>query len=320
MEMDDGEAHTSAGQDGPVREPFGTTNEITINGERLRIVQATAEQQAAIEQLLADDVAALPTANCPPPAPALRSVGSKFVGVLFLVAAVGGELACGFTDPGPQCAEHAGGGHKTSPHAAPPRRSHPGRRQTEDRPQPAPGHLLPSAEKDQRPECEIRAEKCVNRMPTGQCRILNQSCRLFAGAGDVREMLAGMQRWQEKLLALGQPTPVEPVTDDEARRLFALLRALELESKFHKAPVTRVFMLYCLDGKSRDAVARDCNCSPALITLRLKAIEKKLGRKATALRQISGHFEQIADSLSDSRARRIDRRSAIVNDDPDDEV
>jgi hypothetical protein len=134
-----------------------------------------------------------------------------------------------------------------------------------------------------------------------------------------RELLTDIARSQKKLLATGPPTAVDPVTDDEARRLFALLRALELESKFHKAPVTRVFILYCLDGKSRDAVARDCNCSPALITLRLKAIKMKLGRKPIELRQFSDQFERIADSLSDSRARRIDRRRAIDGDDPDDE-
>lgn len=120
----------------------------------------------------------------------------------------------------------------------------------------------------------------------------------------------------EKILAVA---PVEPATDDEARRLFALLRALELETKFRKAPVTRVFMLYCLDGKKRDAVARDCNCSRALIALRLKAIEKRLGRKPTELRGFSSQFESIADSLTDSRARRIDRKRAIDGDDPEDE-
>jgi hypothetical protein len=112
-------------------------------------------------------------------------------------------------------------------------------------------------------------------------------------------------------LAMGPPKIVEPVSDCEARRLFALVTALELETNFRKAPVIRVFMLYCRDGETRKVVARECKCSPALITLRLQAIENKLGRKAAELRQISGHFEQIADSLTDSRARRIDRRRAI---------
>lgn len=56
-----------------------------------------------------------------------------------------------------------------------------------------------------------------------------------------------------------------------------------------------------------------------LITLRLKAIESKLGRKPIELRQFSDQFERIADSLTDTRARRIDRRRAIDGDDPEDE-
>lgn len=118
---------------------------------------------------------------------------------------------------------------------------------------------------------------------------------------------------------LGAKTEIEPASDDDARRLFALLRALELETKFFKAPVTRVFMLYCLDGKTRDAVAKDCDCSPALITLRLKAIEEKLGRRPSDLRILSDQFESIADSLTDSRASRIDRERAMEGDEPEDE-
>ena len=130
-------------------------------------------------------------------------------------------------------------------------------------------------------------------------------------------LVRGQQSMMEQLPLIGLGQGV-PVSEDEAHRLFALLRALESESNFRKAPVTRVFMLYCLDGMSRDDVARDCNCSPALITLRLQAIQKKLGRKPSELRQYSDHFERIADSLTDSRARRIDRRRAIDGDDPED--
>jgi hypothetical protein len=148
---------------------------------------------------------------------------------------------------------------------------------------------------------------------------IEEATKTLSIVSHIQHEIAGLAQGQEKLLAQGPPAPVEPATDDEARRLFGLLRALELETKFRKAPVTRVFILYCLDGKSRGAVARDCNCSRTLIALRLKAIEKKLGRKAAGLRQISGHFEKIVDSLSDSRARRIDRKRAIEGDDPDDE-
>jgi hypothetical protein len=66
-------------------------------------------------------------------------------------------------------------------------------------------------------------------------------------------------------------------------------------------------------------VAKACRCVPSLITLRLKSIEKKLGRKPTELRTLSTHFEKIADSLTDPNARRIHRQSAIDDADSDDE-
>lgn len=112
-------------------------------------------------------------------------------------------------------------------------------------------------------------------------------------------------------MILGASAEAVVASDDDARRLFALLKALESEGNYRKAPVTRVFQLYCLEGLKRDEVARKCNCVPSLVTLRLKAIEAKLGRKASALRQLSGHFERIADSLSDDRARRIHRAGAM---------
>ena len=135
----------------------------------------------------------------------------------------------------------------------------------------------------------------------------------------IEQKVDEVTRGQAKLLANG-PAPVPaPLSENDAVRLFALLRSLELETNFRKAPVTRVFILYCLDAKSRNAVARECNCSAALITLRLKAIEKKLGCKPRELRHSSSHFERMVDSLSDSRARRIDRGRAIDGDDPGNE-
>ena len=115
------------------------------------------------------------------------------------------------------------------------------------------------------------------------------------------------------------PESADGATDDEARRLFALLKALESESNYRKAPVTRVFQLYCLEAQSRNEVAKACRCVPSLITLRLKAIEKKLGRKPAELRTLSTQFERIAESLTDSHARRIDRTKALDRSEQDDE-
>ena len=135
----------------------------------------------------------------------------------------------------------------------------------------------------------------------------------------LRLMNATPEQYDAVTKILGVSASGEVASDDDARRLFALLKALESEGNYRKAPVTRVFQLYCLDGLTRDEVAKKCHCVPSLVTLRLKAIEARLGRKATELRQLSGHFERIAESLTDERARRINRASALdeTNDDED---
>lgn len=102
------------------------------------------------------------------------------------------------------------------------------------------------------------------------------------------------------------------VPEDVARQLFALIRELDIKGRWRKAPILQVFRLYCMEILSRDEVARHLGCARSLISLRLKQIEKKLGRKPTELRQLSSHFERIEDSLSDSRARKI-RRSGLVD-------
>lgn len=107
--------------------------------------------------------------------------------------------------------------------------------------------------------------------------------------------------------------------DEVARQLFALVEELEAEGTWRKAPVTKVFHLYCVKGLSRAEVANRCGCVPGLVTLRLKLIEKKLGRKPVELRQLSPEFEQIEESLSDPRARQIYRKGAIYGDSSDDE-
>jgi hypothetical protein len=122
----------------------------------------------------------------------------------------------------------------------------------------------------------------------------------------------------ERVLGMS-PSEPESVSPGAAFELFALLKALESETNYRKAPITRVFLLYCRDSLTLEQVAKACRCSPSLIKLRFREIEKKLGRKPSELRTFSGEFERIADSLSDSRARRIDRGRAIQGGDPDED-
>jgi DNA-directed RNA polymerase specialized sigma24 family protein len=112
---------------------------------------------------------------------------------------------------------------------------------------------------------------------------------------------------------------VEPASDELALKLFALLKSMESETRYRKAPVLLVFTLYCVEGLTREQVAKECRCSLTLAKIRLRAIEKKLGRKPAALRAFSSQFQSIADSLADPRARRIDRLRAMDGSDPDDE-
>jgi hypothetical protein len=128
---------------------------------------------------------------------------------------------------------------------------------------------------------------------------------IFREIGEVRRGFGALHR-SPICEPLRPPVPqIAPASDNEAARVFALLDALESETNYRKAPVTRVFQLYCLKAMTRNQVARACRCAPSLVTLRLQCIEVRLGRKPAELRVLSSHIEQIADSLRDDRARRI---------------
>ncbi len=174
---------------------------------------------------------------------------------------------------------------------------------------------------------------CVNRVfsqlrehfillaPTGRfmeacCHGLLKTAK--AGFFDLDSVLAldPDGRWRSlrdtaRLFSVHLPQRGEPASDDEARRLFALLKELDAANTVRKAPVSQVFRLYCLEGLSRAEVAKRCGCVESLVTLRLHEIERKLGRKPAELRELSPEFECIEESLSDPRARHIHRRSAM---------
>jgi hypothetical protein len=123
----------------------------------------------------------------------------------------------------------------------------------------------------------------------------------------------------ERLLGITGGGQIEAVSDDVARQSFALVKALDSEGNYNKAPAMRVFLLYCHELLSRKQVAKACHCSVTLIKTRLKAIERKLGRKPSELRRLALDFTGIAEPVVDSRARRIKPQHLIDDTDPNDD-
>ena len=70
----------------------------------------------------------------------------------------------------------------------------------------------------------------------------------------------------------------QPVSDNTAIQLFALVKQLETESHWRKAPILQVFRLYCMESLTAEQIARRCACAKSLIILRLKQLRAKLDR------------------------------------------
>ena len=122
-----------------------------------------------------------------------------------------------------------------------------------------------------------------------------------------------------ELFAQFTPEPREPLEEQSARQAFALVRALDATQPVRKASLYTVFRLYCVEGLTVEQVARKCRCARSLVFVRLGALRRKLGTEPGRLRQYSGHFERIEESLTDSRARRVYRQGVADGDGEPDE-
>lgn len=126
----------------------------------------------------------------------------------------------------------------------------------------------------------------------------------------LHEELAGLRRELSRRPIPAEDAP-EPVSDEVARQVFALVKELGEGDRCRKAPILQVFRLYCLESLPAAQVARRCGCAKSLVVLRLGELRRKLGRDPAELRPMSAQFERIEGSLSDSRARSVFRRGAV---------
>jgi hypothetical protein len=102
-------------------------------------------------------------------------------------------------------------------------------------------------------------------------------------------------------------TAEEKLPEDAALRAFAVLKSLDTNEAIRKAPVFKVFRLYCMENLSVAQAAKKLKCSKATIINRLRVIGQKTGTDPENLRAFSAQFTSIEQSLSDPRARRIRR-------------
>lgn len=121
-----------------------------------------------------------------------------------------------------------------------------------------------------------------------------------------------------EIFAAFTPQPPEEFTMEDARRLYALVLACDSEQTERKAPLKRVFDLYCRMALSAEEVAVKCRCSKATIINRLNTLHKRTGLPPDELRGYTPMFDEIEKTIKDPRARRIRQQDAIYGDDPGD--
>jgi len=122
-----------------------------------------------------------------------------------------------------------------------------------------------------------------------------------------------------EMFARFRPEPKDALAENDARRVFAIMQQLESQSRRKPPSVLTVFGFYCREALSVREIARRCHCSSTTIIERLNVIQKKTGLSAAALRALSPHIDKIRDEMSDSRALKIHRPTAIYGYDETDE-
>lgn len=103
------------------------------------------------------------------------------------------------------------------------------------------------------------------------------------------------------------PPQPEPMNRGEAERVFALAKCLEDGPKVTKAPLLRVFNLLVREGLSQREAARECDCTPSLVSKRVQAIEAIMKRPIEELRLLGRELGEMSTRPSSRRGGRTHR-------------
>lgn len=140
----------------------------------------------------------------------------------------------------------------------------------------------------------IDLETAVNVLPSGQWVALKTVAELFA--------------------RYFPHAPDEP-TDEDLRKIYAAVLLCADEQRGRKAPIKKVFDLYCRTGLSAEEVGLKLRCSKGTIITRLATLRSRTGVEPTKLRTYKPFFDSVEKSITEPRARRIRRVDAARGDD-----
>jgi len=85
------------------------------------------------------------------------------------------------------------------------------------------------------------------------------------------------QKTGGELFSAYLPARQESLKQTEAARIIGLLKKLQGEGRKRKASPHKVFNLTVLEGLTQGEAAKRCDCAPALISKRVKELEKEFG-------------------------------------------
>ena len=122
------------------------------------------------------------------------------------------------------------------------------------------------------------------------------------------QSMEGIKQLLKITLKVGFQENPEPVSDQEATRVIEMFKRLGDRKLNCKAPLYKVFSLVVLAGESQVVAAEKCQCSEALISSRVAAIEKEFKKTVEYLRALLAPAGVIPELEQDPRARKLYRR------------
>lgn len=96
----------------------------------------------------------------------------------------------------------------------------------------------------------------------------------------------------------------EPGTESEARQVFRTLQKLRSKVVGIKAPPYEVFLCVVVDGLSQREAARKCNCSLALISVRVKELEREFKRSVAKLKALASELVELQTTVKGDELRK----------------